>query len=550
MVEYKLKLIASTEKCFCDERIDEKKGISSLSMLRNERLSFQAAYTVTGDTNFTAKWCSLTVDSPIIDKISVARIENVPVSRAAYPWETDKGYLRTEPGLYPDVLIPQKTNTSLPMSKDILSSLLITVSDTDGIEPGSYDITVTLSGEAETVSESIRVTVIDASLPEQELIHTEWFHCDCIATYYGCEMFSDRHFELIGNYMEAALRCGVNMILTPVLTPPLDTAEGHERPTAQLVDITVTNGVYSFSYTLLDRFVRLALEKGMKYFEISHLFSQWGAKFAPKVMATVDGEYKRIFGWETEGVGEEYRAFIRAFTADLAEHLRALGIADRCYFHISDEPHLDHLPGYLAAKNSIADILHDFKFMDALSDYTFYETGAVDTPIPCTDRIEPFIENNVPDLWAYYCCAQHTDVSNRFIAMPGARTRVLGTQLFKFDIKGFLQWGFNFWYSHHSLMPINPYLETCGSAWVPAGDAFNVYPGSDGHAVYSLHSVHFFEALQDLRAMRLLEKKLGHDAVVALIEQDCAEPITFKKYPAGDDYILALREKINRELAK
>lgn len=47
---------------------------------------------------------------------------------------------------------------------------------------------------------------------------------------------------LIGNYMDAAVKCGVNMILTPVLTPPLDTAVGTERPTVQLVDIEVRDG--------------------------------------------------------------------------------------------------------------------------------------------------------------------------------------------------------------------------------------------------------------------------------------------------------------------
>ena len=50
---------------------------------------------------------------------------------------------------------------------------------------------------------------------------------------------------------------------------------------------------------------------GVKYFEIAHFFTQWGAGHAPKVMATTETGYERIFGWDTDATGEEYTAFIR-----------------------------------------------------------------------------------------------------------------------------------------------------------------------------------------------------------------------------------------------
>ncbi len=550
MNNYKIKVVPSTEKCFFDDSFESKKGISRLSMLKNERLSFQTAYTFETSAHSTIKWCKLKIDSPLSDKISVYRVENVPVSVPAYPWETDKGYLRYEPGLFPDLLAPQDKNMPVPVTNGMLLSLLFTVEDEEGIEPGDYKVKIALEDADEVAECEINITVIDEMLPEQELIHTQWFHCDCLATYYGCEVYSERHFELIGNYMEAAARCGVNMIFIPVFSLSVDVGDGCERPVTQLVDVTLTDGKYSFGYETFDRFVKLATEKGMKYFEIAHFFSQGGAKSTGRVMGTVDGEYREIFGRRTDAINSEYPAFLRCFAADFAKHLRTLGIADRCYFHISDEPHISQLEQYTAAKNTVADILSDFKFMDALSDYEFYESGAVDTPVPGTNFAEPFIENNVPDLWVYYCNAQHTDVSNRFIAMPGERTRVFATQLFKYNIAGFLHWGFNFWSSHSSVMPVNPYLDTCGCLWTPAGDTFSVYPGADGRAVDSLHSLHLYEALQDLRAMRLLESRIGHDAVVAILEEGISEPITFKQYPVSAEYLLGMREKINSALAK
>ena len=59
-----------------------------------------------------------------------------------------------------------------------------------------------------------------------------------------------------------------------------------------------------------------------------------------------------------------------------------------------------------------------------------------------------------------------------------------------------------------------------------------------------------YEALTDLRALELLESLTSKEYVMELIEGDLAEPITFKKYPKSDMYLLTLRNKVNREIAK
>jgi hypothetical protein len=545
MPEIKVKILPSVEKCFLDEKIETKPELTEISMLRNERLSFQFAYTYDDLSAAPKQYCSLFVDSLLTDCIKIEKIEPVPVAMPAYPQSHDDNYLRTEPGLFPDLLVPIDIKLPLVAVHRQLRSLLFTIENIQGIEPGEYEIEIGLIFRDNKYSQRLNIKVVDAFLPEQELIHTQWFHNDCLATYYGCDVFSERHWEIIGNFMEGAVRCGVNMLLTPVLTPPIDTAVGHERPTVQLVDISLKNGKYEFVYDKLDRYVKLALEKGIKYFEISHFFTQWGAAHAPKVMADVDGEYKRIFGWETDSTSEEYKNFIRAFVSGLLEHLKLLGIDKQCRFHVSDEPHLNQLESYKKAKSLIADLLEGYQITDALSSYEFYSTGACPSPIPASNHIEPFIENNVPNLWTYYCCSQNKNVSNRFLAMPGERTRILGEQLYKFNIRGFLQWGFNFWYSQYSLHPINPFAETCGEYFVPAGDAFSVYPGQDGKPLYSLHAVHFYEALQDMRALKLLEKKIGREKVIEIIEEGCTEPLTFSKYPHSQEYLLRLRERVN-----
>lgn len=116
------------------------------------------------------------------------------------------------------------------------------------------------------------------------------------------------------------------MLLTPVFTPPLDTEVGGERLTVQLVDVKLENGKYSFGFDRFIRWVRLAQKCGIKYFEISHLFSQWGAKYTPKIVAEVNGRQKRIFGWETSADSIEYAEFLSAFIPQLIKVIRSLEI--------------------------------------------------------------------------------------------------------------------------------------------------------------------------------------------------------------------------------
>jgi hypothetical protein len=134
------------------------------------------------------------------------------------------------------------------------------------------------------------------------------------------------------------------------------------------------------------------------------------------------------------------------------------------------------------------------------------------------------------------------------MAMPTARNRIIATQFFKYDIVGFLQWGFNFYFTQHSCEPCNPYACTDGGLWVPAGDTFSVYPAPDGTAYESVHLLGFTAALNDLRAMKLASELCGKDAVMALIE-DGIEPITFTEYPRSADYILDMRERLNKLIA-
>lgn len=536
------KIVSSLVKCFSDSNVSDFPELTRISVLKNERLSFQLVY-----KDDRGGRVNVSVSSPLADKITVRTVESIPSAMPAFPDSHDDNYISTSPGLFPDLLLPTQYGVTSPVLPGECRSVWFECALRSDFV-GECEIKVTLS-RAETVSENvIMLNVIDAELPAQELILTQWFHCDCLANYYNVAVFSKEHWRIIENFAATARKNGINMLLTPIFTPPLDTAPGGERLTVQLVGVKVRGGKYSFDFSLLGRWIDMCRRVGIEYYEISHLFTQWGAGHAPKIIADADGEYRRIFGWETDSCGEEYRAFLAVFIPRLLSYLKRRGVDKRCYFHISDEPSDSQLEQYKAAKSGVAKLLRGYPIMDALSSFEFYRHGVIEHPIPSCDHIEPFYSAGVKDLWTYYCCGQNVDVPNRFFAMPSARNRIIGMLFYKYNIKGFLQWGYNFYNNCSSVNAINPYLDSTGGCWVPSGDAYSVYPAQDGSAYESLRIVVFHEALQDLRALKLCESLYSREFVLSLLEEGLDAPLSFKSYPKSDEYILCVREKLNNAI--
>jgi len=533
---FEIKQVSSLERIFLDGKCAMNE-INGGTALKGERISYQLAYK--SDTMCDAK---IDIKSELADCVTVRSVGNVP-SEIPIWTDHDDDYERTEPGLFPDVLFPIE-NGVFEVKRQNWYSLWVTAEIPEDLKAGNYNIEITLSIGEESFSKTFTVEVLNVVLPEQTLIYTNWFHADCISDYFNEPVFTERYWKILGSFMKAAARTGMNMILTPVFTPPLDTKIGGERTTVQLVDVSVTDGGYKFNFDKLRRWIKLALESGLKYFEISHLFSQWGAVATPKVIA--DG--KKLFGWETSATSKEYVEFLHAFLPELIEVLKDEGVDKNSFFHVSDEPSVEQLESYRAAKAVIKDILNDFPIIDALSEYEFYENGTVDFPIPCTNCADDFVKRGYKYHWTYYCCGQRHKVSNRFFSMPLARTRIIGTQLYLYKMEGFLQWGFNFYNAHHSLRHINPYLVTDADCAFPSGDAFMVYPYNDS-AIESIRAVVFYEALQDMRALQLLESLAGREAVETAIKEKFGE-ITFEEYPRGEENFNELRKLINENIKK
>ena len=190
--------------------------------------------------------------------------------------------------------------------------------------------------------------------------------------------------------------------------------------------------------------------------ELAHLYTQWGAEHTPKIEVTENGIKTKKFGWHTESMGEEYKEFIVQLIPALKEVLTENWDKEKVYFHISDEPSEKHIEFYGEIYKFIKPLLGEFKQMDAISDYELFEKGYIQTPVAGTTSAHEFLDKGIDNLWVYYCSGQGKfNLSNRFIAMTSQRNRIMGIQLYKYNIKGFLQWGYNFYYSRLSTYMIN-----------------------------------------------------------------------------------------------
>lgn len=528
----KILTVSNLEKVFPYE---EPKTQTFGTTLLNEPFSFQAV--VFSDENYWGIKLKVKADIPF----ELYQEGYVP---AVYSISSiNDGYILPQKGIFPDVLYPSDGTFNATPGRYVPFWIKAKTE-----KSGDYLFKLQVEREGEILTESeYLLKVYSSSLANNDLVITNWMHYDCIANQTNTEVFSEQFYLATENYVKCATEHGQTMLYIPMFTPPLDTAVGGERLTVQAVGVTYKKGNYSFNFKNFDRIISIAKKYGIKYFELSHLFTQWGAEFCPKIIADTDDGVKKIFGWETSSESKEYTEFLSKFLPKLQNHADELGVTDNCLLHLSDEPNEMYLGLYGRLKQTVKTFAPKFKLSDALSHYAFYEKGYVEQPFVVLGAETEYM-NHDADFWVYYCCVpQNGFYANRFFICPQLRTRILGVQMYLTGVKGFLHWGFNFYNSQFSKRQINPYYETDADGAFPAGDAFVVYPSKDGGVYSSVRLEAFSSGIDDYRALTSLEKKIGREKVVKLLN-DCGYKSNFTEYDKNNENFIALRNKINELL--
>ena len=565
-----LKIASSQYKHFLNKKSEciDGRVIEHASILKNEPFSFQALYRSKGEKTYNKKGERVSVWAETELPVQAFRVDYVPLQHTAVS-DNGNGYAACDAGLFPDMLTPRPAkpeivatgwnkkfflekdvDATLNATADAFRSVWFTINPRSAnLKAGVYKIKVGLTelSDNEVIAECLlTLTVIDKELPKQDIYYTNWFHIDCLCDAFGVKPYSNAFYKAFDNVIKNMTEHRQNTLLLPAFTPPLDTEIGNERMNVQLVEIEKTDGCWRFGFEKMRRFVRHAKKCGVEFFEHCHLFSQWGAKNAPNIYAK-DG--KRIFGYDTIATSEEYTHFIRSYLKAFLVFAREEKIERNLVFHISDEPTAKQIDNYRAARNAVADLLIGSPVCDAMFDFSFQKEGLVDQTVIHIEHLDKCTETSLPLLWVYYTGGE-MDTTNRKISNTAAATRVLGVYMYKYRALGFLHWAYNFYYDVSSTGFANPIAYPNAYRHLP-GIAYLSYPINQkgiSTTVPSIREKLMAEAMDDLRALKLLESKIGREKTLKICE-DKLGSITVHTIPVGEE-LRELREIINAKIAE
>lgn len=443
------------------------------------------------------------------------------------------GYYLSGKENFPDPLIP--VNGKIKVGKGQNTALWVSCF---GGCAGEHTIVFSVGKE----SVSYRLTIFDCAINAEKVPVTDWIHVDCICDKHNVEPFTGEFYEVFEKYLDLYILGGNTMILTPVFTPPLDTKVGTYRRTCQLVQVKKRKGKYFFGFEKLKYFMDFCREKGIEYFEFSHLLTQWGGRFCPKIE---DENGKLLFGWKDRSNGRKYKRFLSFYLKEIKGFLKRSGYEDCTCFHLSDEPERRFVGQYIRKSKFLYKYIDRAKTIDAVSDTALFNISSLDIPVVAT--VHYHLAGCLPEGWMlYYACnGNNRRWTNRFMYFPLQRIRVLGYQMYLTESNGFLHWGFNFWHTRYSVEKIDPYLVTDAGGDFPSGDSFIVYPTENG-AVPSIRLFTMREAIQDFYSLKHLETLYGKEFTKQLLKESGMEGLS--EYKGDIAWHIGLRKRINRYL--
>ena len=505
----------------------------SLELLaaRNERASFQACV-------HNPSWDVAQVQVSVSDveglTILVRRVGYVPMAHHNTETEPDEldGVGRA-PGLVPDPLFPEDCVTLGAMETH---AFWVNVTIPADVEPGTREFTVRFARDGETLAElPVRLKVHSiVNEGHDNLPVTHWFYADALCDWYCVEPFEEAFWDIVQPYMQNVVQHGVNSLYVPIFTPPTD---GVKRATQLLRVTTPEVGRYAFDFNDVLRWVRLAKASGARYFEWTHLFSQWGIKYALRIYRSNADPDSLLWPPDTAATSDVYRGFLAQFLPAFHEFLATHDLLDRSIFHLSDEPHGDeHLEAYRRARAMLRELAPWMRVADAMSDIRFGLEGLTDIPIPSISTAHEYAEAGIPS-WVYFCCGPRGRYLNRLMDTPLPKIRMTGWLLYRLKAQGFLHWGYNYWYKSQTQQLIDPYTEQAGCAW-PSwayGDTFLVYPGERG-PVDSIRWEAFGESLQDYGLLQSAGVQPENTLLSSIKDYD--------DFPKTEEWIVAARRKI------
>lgn len=516
-------IFSQNEWLFPDSNAADGKKSTKLSLLRNQTGAFQVIVT------------DIVPNQPIkvtckgLDGVQVTayREKDVCVNRntndvhngalTTDDWDNvaSRNRVRKAPYRTYDALVPAEGL----ITEASQETYYITLCPTESAKSGNHDGIITVAFGVDSISFEVALRVGTKTLPEQTLKLTNWYSYPNMAKFHGLQYGSDEHVDMAKKYFALLNECGNN-----VFWCTFDLTKANEE-----------NGKITFDFSEPKKRAQLALDCGAKILEWAPIISRPTWEDPPFLVWDYRNDTRGPNVLSTGG-----RKYFTAFLSQFNEFLTENGWRDISIVHVSDEPKELCASDFRIICGIVRKYLPGIKLIDAIE--IFFLQDALDIYVP-KDHYYQMNRNDFEDLrddrneiWFYTCNMPGGRWLNRFIDSPLLNTRLLHWGNYRYNLTGYLHWGFN-----HIGAEQDPFEQTSGNDWLPAGDTHIVYPYGE----------------QVLRSLRFMQMKCGVEdyeilKALSLSNKEAANKICRRVLYSFDEYITDVEEfdKIHTELVE
>lgn len=391
------------------------------------------------------------------------------------------------PGWYPDPL-----ERFSPFEFKGARSLWLTCHTPEGVSPGAYHSQVKLVMAGRTRNIPITLNVWDYSIPKKSsLLVSQWLHPSQLEKHYKVRFGTEEYWSVIDKVASDMASHRHNVIFTRL----------------NLVRVVrKADGNYEFDFNDYARWVRIFLSHGFEVFE-------GGPLFHPKSFNIRDGIKKKKRRLKKEGVmrfleSVEGMDYIKKFLAALHKENIRLGIEGDYIQHVGDEATKQEKELYKQVANIVRQAMPGVAIIDATHLDEKSRISMMDVPVTNMANTEASHSNELGKRWGkwWYTAGfkPRGKMPNRFIDYPLYKIRMLAWLSWKYQMSGYLHYGYNWWQLPSGASPWDQVQYKNYSA----GDAWIVYPDRSGEKsgpVASMRWETFRDGLEDLELFVMLE---------------------------------------------
>lgn len=456
----------------------------------------------------------------------------VPVDRPTQ--KPSKDQLRKPPADFPDPLLELD---SIDVKAGRAQPVWLTVKVPVDARPGTYRGRLELGGKAdgEQVSAScpLLVRVHGVTVKRTRLWVTNWFRNHSPHMAIEAKPYNDAYYDLLRRYARNMADHRQNV----AIIRPLSLAEFGVG----------ADGKLTIDFAHFDRWVTIFKEEGvLGLIEGGHIGGRkkgWDSQFVVTVFEVVDGKVRSRRVDPSDPVAD---AFYGQFFPALVKHLKAKGWLDIYTQHLADEPVKSNIKTYRGMAALARKYAPELPIIEAC--HTKDLTGAIDIWVPQLNFLHRDIEHYMQRqqagdrVWFYTCVFPQGEYANRFIEQPLIKTRLLHWINYRYGLTGYLHWGYNFWTKDDPFTHLT--RPHGGPPYLPAGDAWIVYPGKKG----PLDSIRF-EAMRDGIVDHELLSMLGERDAAAAKKLAAEFIIDFDEYNTDVKVFRAKRRALLERLS-